>query len=337
MTKYITHAVMNSKEALESVVLQKKNVVGVAVGNKISQGKETNAVAVAVLVSKKEPEAALAKQDFVPRSVNGVPTDVVEVGNIVALASRTDKWRPAPGGVSIGHYKITAGTLGAVVVDASTGKMAILSNNHVLANSNDASFGDPIYQPGPIDGGGPDDKIGTLLRFAPISFGEDEPTCDLAETYVRFSNWIAGVIGSSHRITAKRYDPQATNYVDCALAMPISQDVVTEEIIDLGVPSGTVEGYLGMKVAKSGRTTKTTKGAITYVNATIQVGYGAGKIATFHDQYLSGYMSQGGDSGSLLVTDEDNPKAVGLLFAGSDSTTVYNPIKHVISALNIII
>ena len=180
-----------------------------------------------------------------------------------------------------------------------------------------------------------DDGIATLLRWVNILFGEDEPACDLAQTYVRFSNWMAQLIGSSHRISAKRYDPQASNFIDAAIAMPLSPAVLDRNIIDVGEVRGIADGHLGMKVVKSGRTTETTRGQITLVNATVDVSYGPNKIARFTDQLISGYMSAGGDSGSLLATDTKEPKAVGLLFAGSNTTTVYNRIEHVLSALNI--
>src|SRR4030067_2386517 len=98
------------------------------------------------LVRQKVPPAALTAETMVPREINGVRTDIIQVGEIRALQSRTDRWRPAPGGVSIGHFRITAGTFGCVVRDRASGSRLILSNNHVLANSNDASPGDAILQ-----------------------------------------------------------------------------------------------------------------------------------------------------------------------------------------------
>lgn len=337
MARHINSSILHSRDALEPLAMTQKNVVGVGIGRKVTGGKKQKELAVVAMVTKKVTKASLAWDDRIPAHSQGIPVDVVEVGHIEALKARTDKWRPAPGGVSIGHFMITAGTLGVYVKDNISGKTVILSNNHVLANSNDADYGDPIYQPGPIDGGGINDKIATLIRFIPIDFGEDEPTCNLAETYTRFGNWLAGIIGSQHRVSAKKYNPQAVNLVDAATAIPVSPDVIDGSIIDVGIVSGVEDGSLGMKVKKSGRTTEATTGLIELVNATIQVDYGDGKVATFRDQYVSGFMSKGGDSGSLLVTNNKEPKAVGLLFAGSNTTTVYNPIKHVISALNITI
>ena len=140
--------------------------------------------------------------------VSGVPTDVWEVGEIRALQARTDRWRPAPGGVSIGHYKITAGTLGCIVRDRATGDRLILSNNHVLANSNDAAPGDAVIQPGAADGGNVnDDTFATLERFCPIEFSESPGVCNLAGAYADIGNALAGLFGSKHRVRAVQADP----------------------------------------------------------------------------------------------------------------------------------
>jgi hypothetical protein len=72
------------------------------------------------------------------------------------------------------------------------------------------------------------------------------------------------------------------------------------------------------------------------LDATVTVGYGAGRQATFDNQIVAGPISQGGDSGSLVVTG-DPAKAVGLLFAGSDQATVLNPIEMVLDQLDIVI
>jgi hypothetical protein len=70
------------------------------------------------------------------------------------------------------------------------------------------------------------------------------------------------------------------------------------------------------------------------LDATVNVSYGVGQVATFEGQIISGPMSQGGDSGSLLVAGS-SLQAVGLLFAGSDQTTVFNPIQAVLDCLEI--
>ena len=318
-------------------LLDQPNIVGLGVGYKVENGKQTDSLSVIAMVTKKKPVAALLDGDLIPQRINNVPTDVQEVGVIRALQSRKSKWRPAPGGVSIGHYKITAGTLGCVVTEKGTGIHLILSNNHVLANSNNATLGDPIYQPGPADGGKPADTIGSLYNFIPIDFGEEPGTdCPLAEMYLRFGNWLAGLTGSKHRLSAKRYKQETANYVDAALAIPSDQSLIENRIIDAPKIEGHEEPVLGMAIAKSGRTTEYTVGNITMVHSTVKVDYGDGKIATLEDQIISGYMSAGGDSGSLMYNYETN-KAVGLLFAGSNQVTIYNPIKRVLDALHIMI
>jgi hypothetical protein len=108
----------------------------------------------------------------VPATLDGVKTKVVVTGQVVALGT-TDPTDPTPNGYSIGHPAITAGTLGVIVRDAGSTPSTcyILSNNHVMANSNAATAGDPILHPGPADGGTlPNDVIATLSAFEPINF-----------------------------------------------------------------------------------------------------------------------------------------------------------------------
>ena len=315
----------------------KLNVNGVGIGNKISKGKDTGEKCLTVLVRKKVAKSELSGQDLVPKSINGIPTDVLEIGHVVALKLRTDRWRPAPGGVSIGHYAITAGTLGALVKDATSGDPLILSNNHVMANSNDASIGDAILQPGPADGGkNPQDRIADLERFVRIEFQDSSGggTCPFANGVASFLNAMAKLVGSSHRLISTKLAAAVANEVDAAVAKPGWSDVVSSEIIDIGIITGTKEATQGMAVRKSGRTTQTTSGTIQVLDSNVDVGYGGSKIATFENQIITGGMSSPGDSGSLVV-DGSEPLAVGLLFAGSDTSTVINPIDRVLSLLNI--
>src|SRR5690349_11717693 len=104
-----------------------------------------------------------------PKALDGVPVKVRVSGRLMAFSDPTKRQRPAPMGFSVGHPAITAGTIGARVRDA-LGNVYILSNNHVLANSNGASIGDAEYQPGPFDGGTAADQIATLTDFQQISF-----------------------------------------------------------------------------------------------------------------------------------------------------------------------
>jgi hypothetical protein len=312
-----------------------QNVVGVGVGYQVKGGEQTGEYALIVMVSRKLPLAALAPKQVLPKNVSGVNVDVVEVGELRALLTRTSRWRPAPGGVSIGHYKVTAGTLGAVVRDRVSGERLILSNNHVIANSNDAEAGDLILQPGPIDGGSPEqDTIASLERFCPIDFGSEPGSCDVADSYARIGNTFAGWLGSKHRLNTMKSDPQAVNLVDGAVAKPNEDSDVLDEIIDIGKVEGSEDGYLGMSVRKSGRTTSFTTGQVNLINATVEINYGGSRKARFENQMVAGPMSQGGDSGSLIVTG-DSLRAVGLLFAGSTQSTIFNPIQEVLDCLEI--
>ncbi|KAB8041562.1 chymotrypsin family serine protease [Janthinobacterium aquaticum] len=242
-----------------------------------------------------------------------VPVQIVVTGLIDAQPHRF-RLRPAPGGVSVGHFRITAGSIGCLAVGRSAprnSRLMILSNNHVLANSNAGAFGDCIVQPGPVDGGKcPQDQVATLERFVPIAFGG------------------------------------ATNYVDCATGWAWPERVRRELVyLNNGVPAyfrisnALVTPTLGMLVGKSGRTTQLTQGRITGLGATITVNYGGGRLALFRDQIaiegLNGPFSAGGDSGSSIWTWDQQRNPVGLLFAGGGNVTFANQMRRVVTALDI--
>ncbi len=327
--------VRSAIDANKASLMNRENVVGVGLGEKESNGQKTGELSLVVLVRRKVPLVGLDPKAVVPKQIDGVKTDVVEVGDLRAFQARTDRWRPAPGGVSLGHYKITAGTFGAVVRDRATGDRLLLSNNHVLANSNDAAPGDSILQPGPADGGrdGPD-TIARLERFCPIQFSVEPGSCGVAQAIADISNALAGLVGSQHRLESIRANPQAANTVDAAVARPLDGRDILDEILEIGTVSGTVAAALGMQVRKSGRTTGLTTGEITVLDATVSVSYGPGRLVTFENQIIAGPMSQGGDSGSLVVA-ADSLQAVGLLFAGSDQSTIFNPIQMVLDCLGV--
>ena len=78
--------------------------------------------------------------------------------------------RPLLIGLSVGHYKVTAGTLGALVRTRGQADACILSNHHVLANEDRAETGDPVLQPGALDGGRRmTNAIGKLSGFVKLS------------------------------------------------------------------------------------------------------------------------------------------------------------------------
>jgi hypothetical protein len=372
--------VIDVQRRVEEEMMSKRNVVGVAVGYRNADGVVTDTPSVVVLVEQKLPLAALSADDTVPREIDGVRTDVYEVGYLQALESPRDRFRPVvPSGVSIGHFKITAGTLGVMVKDRTTGERLILSNNHVLANSNEAAKGDVVLQPGPTDGGqNPGDLVAHLERYIELNYLEgpittptpepdpgEPPTqppgsgCDVVELLVSLSNALAKVTGSEKRVqatamqamsagapampkasmtTATTVSAQAlSNLADCAVAKPVNPDMFSNSILGIGTIDGVKEPVLGMRVRKHGRTTGLTDGLVTLLNATVNVNYttSAGpRTGRFTGQVITQPMSQGGDSGSLVVDSASN-KAIGLLYAGSPMATIFTPIQVVLDLLNL--
>jgi hypothetical protein len=312
-------------------LLDNPNVVATGVGYKIVNGKKTSDLSITCSVKEKLPGSQLLKKNIIASNFDGIPTDIIQTGIIRAFMPNTGRVRPAPGGVSIGHISITAGTLGCLV--KKNNEVFILSNNHVLANSNNGQIGDPILQPGPYDGGTfPNDHIANLYQFIPINFADTPSNCSTANGISNFLNGLARLVNSSARF--RTFSAEALeNLVDAALAKPVNANDVTGEILEIGIIQGTVPGELGMSVKKSGRTTGLTTGEITQVSVTATVSYGDNKTASFTDQLMAGAMSQGGDSGSAVLTA--NNQITGLLFAGSDSTTIINRIENVFTALGV--
>lgn len=301
---------------------------GFAITHKRTQGKrDSKQPAVVFYVSRKLSLRSLPIHNRIPKQINipwehakdGVLEIVTDVQAVQFQAlSFTARERPASGGCSIGHVDITAGTLGCLVRDKLSGQPVILSNNHVLANSNNAAVGDLIIQPGDADGGAaPADTIATLTRFYPISFE-------------------AGV----------------NNLIDAAIATPVNPADVEHAIKDVGagVPAQTRDigvADLGTFVKKSGRTTEHTTGYVDAVGFTGTIKYGMFEKANFVDQIVieaplaEEDISQPGDSGSAVLDENDN--LIGLLFAGSErddgagepATAIVNPIKHVFTLLDL--
>jgi len=348
--------IIAAQEKNQKSLIKRANVVSVGTGYKTKNGKLTDEICIVVGVSEKLPTTGLFAADIIPNSVDGITIDVIETGKFQSQQKSssssqeidpTKKFRPAMPGISIGEKTITAGTFGCVV--EKNGTKLILSNNHVLAAVNEAPIGSDIYQPGPIDGGTATDKIGTLFDFIPIDFGggtEDPPpaTCPIAKGTAGAANLVAKLFRRNHRLAklfrrnhrlmAVNTDPMAvTNRVDAALCLPDDGIEIIEEIIQIGKPTNTKEATLGMDVQKYGRTTKYTTGTLTQMNVTVQVSYGPGKVATFVGQIMAGGMSAGGDSGSACL-NMDN-ELVGLLYAGSANSTIFNPIQDVFDQLSI--
>ena len=350
---------LEAQRLAQEDLLRRRGVVGVGIGFRNYKEQVTDQLAMAVLVQQKKPIEALSAEDLIPPDVHGARTDVVEIGRLEALAGPRDRYRPnIPCGVSIGHYGVTAGTLGAVVLDRNTGEPLILSNNHVLANSNDAEIGDAILQPGSTDHGvRPDDVVAKLHRFEMIRFydesgaGPTPPTttpplfppggCDIVELFVSVGNAMSRISGSSKRLTSvpapiaqAETRPIYPNRVDAALARPTNPMLFQQTIVDIGRPNGIRRPQLGMDIRKHGRTTGYTEGTVTLMNATVDVSYGDGQQARFIGQAIATPMSQGGDSGALIV-EAGSLNAVGLLFAGSRRATIFTPIATVLDVMDV--
>lgn len=235
-------------------------------------------------------------------NINEKEVFIAEVGDITPQNLKTtDLVRPVRPGISIGHYNVSAGTLGAVVSDKG-GQLFILSNNHVLADNNAGNFGDAILQPAPHDGGFQGkNEIASLYDFVELL-------------------------------------PNGINTLDGSIASLNDDIQVNLQVPQIGRLRGINNPGIGRQVEKIGRTTGYTEGRITARNVDIKVNYG-GEMVEFEDQVeiigAKNGFSKGGDSGSVIV-DQRTKQAVGLLFAGSSSgSTFANPIKPVLNTFNV--
>jgi hypothetical protein len=208
------------------------------------------------------------------------------------------------------------GTLGALLI--RNGSYYILSNNHVLARSDQAAPGEPISQPGIID-----------------------TNCSTVGT-----NTVANLTSFVNL--------QAGMNVDAAIALIVPGAVdLTGNILSLGStatgstpdagPPHQGRGILasiGERVAKSGRTSGLSCSTVSTMNLSTSVTYqtqcngGTSFSVTYRNQVAvsGGGFSAGGDSGSLIV-DQLTADPVALLYGGSDTETVGNPVGDVLTAL----
>lgn len=274
------------------------NILGVGYGAKETEGATVESdLAVRIYVRAKLPRRELGGSDLIPAEVNGRPTDLIAVGNIVAAQ------RPTKCGVSVGHFRVSAGTLGCLVrPPGSESPTFILSNNHVLANANDASTGDLVLEPGAQDGGRLEDPLARLSDFEPLSF--DGPN---------------------------QYDAAIAELLDLASVLP--------EITVIGpvqTPASTPAVH--QSVRKHGRTTLHTVGVIRGLAEDVPVKYANGRTATFEDQLaitgVGGDFARPGDSGSLVV-DAVTRTPVGLLFAVGWGTTFASRIGPVLDRFGV--
>lgn len=302
------------KERVEAEYLARPGVTGIDVGYKVVGGVQTDEVAIRVHVEKKK--ASVPKAQLVPATIDGAVTDVLErtyelqvVREPLDFSAQADTTHYATlqGGISIGPSRaiggfVFAGTLGAIVTDNVSGKKAAVTNFHVACVDSGWAVGDRQVQPSRVDTGTvPGDEFGAILR----------------------------AVLSSH--------------VDGAVISIDAGKTTAGTIVDIGTVNGTKPATLGMVVRKRGRTTGLTHGSVDGLSLTVNVDYGDGlgvhtltnQVSIATDTAQNPLFSDHGDSGSVIV--DSTGAVVALLFAGSGTNTVGNPIASVLSELNIAI
>lgn len=162
------------KESVKDRLIAQNDVRAVGVGQK--NGRP-------VLVVGTEPpptQATVTLPQAIPADVD---VDFRQVGDLVAppgprqqtavpdpvAQERTDRFRPVPMGVSVGHVDITAGTTGFLLTNGT--EIFTGSNNHIYADLGFADPGDTIIQPGPADNGTAVDKVAEVADWEPIGDG----------------------------------------------------------------------------------------------------------------------------------------------------------------------
>lgn len=315
--------VMAVQEAVTADLMSMPDVLGTAVGQE-DDGELT--ILVYVNLEGKHPAASARN---LPKNLHG-KTVTVEFTepfrallrpDSIAKVSHTAKQTPpiqlgtsGGWGYDLANGYCCGGTLGSLV--QISGKKYILSNYHVFesdivagGNNKVATTDNPIIQPGLID-----------------------VSCNLAG---------AQTVGTLLKVSSL-----PSSNVDVSIAQVVSGMVRTDgAILEIGtISASTVEASLNQGVKKSGRTTGLTSSKISGLNATVSVAYdnecagGAAFTKTFTGQIIisnrgSKFLAAG-DSGSLMMEDATTkPRAVGLLFAGSSSLAVANPIDQVLSFL----
>lgn len=317
---------------------RKANVVGWSekLQKKIKDGKETDILCIRIYVSKKLPVEALRAEDVIPLEIDGIPTDVVEIGEVKALSlSKTSIFRPLIFGISIGHYDITAGTLGIPV--EKNGEILLASNAHVLTPDPSKKPGEivekRICQPGPYDilknnlGNKDSYVVGEYVWHQQVYPEFGASGCSVAKSVSWIYNSLAKLFGSKTRL---RPVVEAENFIDFAVFRPsvewqfryptmnaegkrfVGLLFAGSEMYTIICKSKHIEslGYKpyiesaevseGDVVEKEGRTTCYTSGRIIDSSASLAVSYGTFR-AVFRDVAVSDMKSAGGDSGSAVV------------------------------------
>jgi hypothetical protein len=214
------------------------------------------------------------------------------------------------------------GTLGSLVTLGGT--QYILSNNHVLARSDAASTGEAIIQPGLIDVNCNKTQATTVANLSQFANLQTESN----------SASPSNIDAAIAQVVAGEVDPSGN-----ILYLGSSADV--NGVPQAGAPNAGsgVTATVNMPVAKSGRTTGLTCSTVMSITTETSVQYtqncdGSGTSFTveYEDQVdvAGGDFSGEGDSGSLIVS-QNTADPVALLYGGSDTDTVANPVAPVLS------
>jgi hypothetical protein len=247
---------------------------------------------------------------------------------LIAPAQQAHFNTPIPLGTSGGNGKDTStvssqtfccgGTLGSLV--SRGGKLYLLSNTHVLARSDAASVGDPIVQPGLDEN---NCAVNGTVTAANLSQFFNLETGPLPNVDAAIAEIVPGAV-----------DPEGTIL---QLGSVNNGNLPTDGTPN---PGPGVSPTVGRNVVKSGSATGLTCAPILAINTSISIEYqkACNSGTTFTLEYVDqvdiggvGFSAQG-DSGSLIVT-QDTADPVGLLYGGSDSDTVANPVADVLAQL----
>lgn len=319
-------AIRPVKESVEDQLLSRPGVTGVDIGEKYSGGKPTGELSIVVYVAEKKKKDDLGTKEVIPKTVDGVKTDVQEmVIELQAAVQRLEadtqidatSYPELHGGISIGPSRsvymtppdvdtagnyVFVGTLGAMVKDRATGATMALTNFHVACVNDGWTVGDRMVQPGRPDGGAPaTQEFGALSRA------------------------------------------QLTENTDGAVISVDTGEDWDYTVEGIGDVAGTATAVQNMAVQKRGRTTEHTFGNVGSTDATLSIDYKDGlgvrtlrhQIRVNTDTTQSARFSNQGDSGSVVM--DMNRNVIGLLFAGSadGSTTFANPIGVALDELGV--
>jgi len=290
-----------------------------------------------VYVTRKLPLAQLRAEDVVPSVIDGIPTDLVEIGEVKALSGSVDRtgfFRPLVMGISVSGGNVTAGTLSIPFKDAK-GNVYLSSNSHVLVDNPsqppEQVTNKVIKQPGNYDirnhgwdVNDPKYVVGEYFWHQQVYPIGGNSGCSVAKVWSGIYNILAKALNRKTRLTPVL---EVANKIDFALFKPsveyklevLELDITGKKFVGLlfaGSDYSTIickasniveTGYTPVIeysdakvndiIFKSGRTTGTTKGTVLDDSGNVTVNYGDFN-AWFEDIIIATAISQPGDSGS---------------------------------------